>query len=377
MRFAGYRNALIWTVGKRQVTGMKAKKKVKNAARQVGLPPGTLLEKGAVRSEPVKVWVREYNGDSFSEQQREAASFDGQLSVRKDAVTWIHVTGVHSTAVVEKLGRCFGLHPLVMEDIVGANHRAKLEDYEEHVFLVAQAVYHTEDGEYTSEQISIILGENYVVSFQESCHDLFAPVLARIKSGKGRICRLGADYLAYALIDTVVDYYFVMIEDLGEQIEQMEEQLVLEPERSMVSSIYALKNELLFMRKAVRPLREVLNSLERGDSRFFSDATLLYLRDVYDHIIQVLDTLETYREMVTGMLDIYLSSVSHKLNEIMKVLTIISTIFIPLTFLAGVYGMNFKYMPELEWRWGYPFIWAVMIVAALIMVRYFRRKQWM
>ena len=350
---------------------------IKNAAQKVGLPPGTLLQTGETRSEQVNIWLREYNEGYYQEQQLYFTDVEGCTFDRQDTVTWIHVTGVHSVFVVDKLGKCFNLHPLIMEDIIDTNHRPKLEDYSDYTFLVAKAIYRLEEVEYATEQISIVLGANYIISFQETSRDIFAPVLARLKGGKGRIRRMGADYLTYALLDTIVDNYFVLLEDLGEKIEQLEERLVIEPDRQMVNGIYSLKTEMLFMRKAIWPLREIINELERGDSKFFKEATLLYLRDVYDHTIQVIDTLETYREMVTGMLDIYLSSVSHKLNEVMKVLTIISTIFIPLTFLAGVYGMNFKYMPELNWEWGYPLIWAIMLTSALIMVRYFRIKKWM
>lgn len=350
---------------------------IKNAAQKVGLSPGTLLHVGETRSEQVSICLREYNEGYYEEQTLKFSDFAGCVFDNPDTVTWLHVTGVHSVPVVEKLGQCFNLHPLVLEDILNTNHRPKLEDYTEYTFLVAKAIYCVSDREYATEQISIVLGANYIISFQESSREIFAPVLTRIKGGKGRIRRMGADYLAYALLDTVVDNYFVLLEDLGEKIEQLEERLVIEPDRQMLNGIYSLKTEMLFMRKAIWPLREIINALERGDSKFFKEATLLYLRDVYDHTIQVIDTLETYREMVTGMLDIYLSSVSHKLNEVMKVLTIISTIFIPLTFLAGVYGMNFKYMPELDWEWGYPLVWAIMITAVLFMMRYFRNKKWM
>lgn len=351
--------------------------KIKNAAKKVGLPPGTLLPTCETRSDQVKIWLHEYNEGYFEEQVLDFSAFEGCAFDSNDTVTWLHVTGVHSASVVEKLGHCFNLHPLVMEDILNTNHRPKLEDYSDYTFLVAKAIYCQENGEYKTEQISMVLGSSYIISFQESSKPIFEPVLTRLKGGKGRIRRMGADYLAYALVDTIVDNYFVLLEDVGEKIEQLEERLIIEPDRQMLNEIYSLKTEMLYMRKAIWPLREIVNALERGDSKFFKESTLLYMRDVYDHTIQVIDTLETYREMVTGMLDIYLSSVSHKLNEVMKVLTIISTIFIPLTFLAGVYGMNFKYMPELEWEWGYPLIWTIMITSVLFMVRYFRQKKWM
>ena len=350
---------------------------IKQAAKRVGLPPGTLPPDSESRSERLKLWLCEYGDEFFKEQELSYSLLEDCSLESPETVTWVHVTGLASVAAVEKMGSVFNLHPLVIEDILTTDQRPKLEDYGKYTFLVVKAICRDEEGSFATEQISIVLGSNYVLSFQESEKQIFAPVNERLRIGKGRIRRMGADYLAYALLDTVIDHYFVLLENLGEQIEFMEERLVLEPDRQMINEIYSLKTDMLFMRKSIWPLREIVNSLERGESAFFRDTTMLYMRDVYDHAIQVIDTLETYRDMVSGMLDIYLSSVSHKLNEVMKVLTIISTIFIPLTFLAGVYGMNFRHMPELEWEWGYPLIWVIMAGSALIMVRYFRIKKWM
>jgi magnesium transporter len=354
------------------------KKKGNSAANKVGLPPGTLLYVGEMRAEKVQITVYEYDEQQCHEREMKLSAIGDCCSgLDKKTVTWIHVAGLHSIGAIETIGNAFQLHPLVLEDILNTDQRPKVDNYGDYTYLVVKMLYSSETGDYTQEQISIVLGENYVISFQESDKQVFAPVRERIKRGKGRIRSMGADYLAYALLDTIVDHYFVLLEELGEQIELLEDRLVVEPDREILTEIYSLKTNMLFMRKAVWPLREIVNSLDRGDGKFFRAGTLLYMRDVYDHIVQVIDTVETYRDMVAGMLDIYLSSVSHKLNEVMKVLTIISTIFIPLTFLAGVYGMNFKYMPELEWAWGYPVTWLVMIVSAGLMVRYFRIKKWM
>jgi magnesium transporter len=238
--------------------------------------------------------------------------------------------------------------------------------------------YLDQSGEIEAEQVSLILGQNFLFSFQEGKKgDLFDPIRERIRNGKGRIRKMGADYLAYALIDAVVDHYFIILEKLGERIEVLEEALVAQPTTRTLHEIHNLKREMIFLRKAIWPLREVINSLARGESSLIQESTRVYLRDVYDHTIQVIDTIETFRDMVSGMLDIYLSSVSNRLNSVMKVLTIIATVFMPLTFLAGVYGMNFKHMPELEWRWGYPVIWAVMIAIGVFMLIYFRKKKWL
>jgi magnesium transporter len=237
--------------------------------------------------------------------------------------------------------------------------------------------YNVAKQETEDEQISLILGHNFVLSFQETEGDIFDPIRERIRNGKGRIRKMGADYLAYALIDAIVDHYFVILERSGDRIESLGEALVINPTPKTLQEIQHLKREMIFLRKSIWPLREVISGLQRGESSLFAEATLIYLRDVYDHTIQVIDTIETFRDMLAGMLDIYLSSLSHKMNEIMKVLTIIATIFIPLTFLAGVYGMNFEYMPELKWRWGYFVIWGVMIAVSVAMLIYFRRKKWL
>ena len=237
--------------------------------------------------------------------------------------------------------------------------------------------YHEEEQEVRGEQISIVLGANFVVSFQEGEDDAFYPVLERIRKQKGKIRSRGADYCAYALVDAVVDHYFVILEMLGQRIEEIEEALLSEPTPATLREIHRLRKELIFIRKLVWPLREVIGMLERGESALIQETTRIYLRDVYDHVVQVIDTVESFREMATGMLEMYLSSVSNRMNEVMKMLTIIATIFIPLSFLAGIYGMNFEYMPELKWRWGYPVVWAIMVCAAFSMVVYFWKKRWL
>jgi magnesium transporter len=228
-----------------------------------------------------------------------------------------------------------------------------------------------------SDQVSLVLGDNYVVTFQEHERNIFDPVRKRLREGKSRLTGQGADYLAYSLIDAVVDHYFIVLENLGEQIEFLEEELVTDPDPGTLQSIHKLKRELIFLRKSVWPLREVIGVLERGESPLFQESSLIYLRDVYDHTIQIIETIETFRDMVSGMLDIYLSSISNRMNEVMKVLTIIATVFIPLSFIVGLYGMNFSYMPELQWKWGYFGVWGVIILVVVGMLTYFRRKKWL
>ena len=275
-------------------------------------------------------------------------------------------------------GRHYDLHPLVLEDILNTDQRPKVEDYERYLFLTLKMITYEEKEKIVHvEQVSVILGSSFVISLQESEGDVFDSVRERLRKGKGRIRKSGPDYLAYALMDAVVDNYFLVLEKIGEDIEELEEEVIRKPGPETVESIQNLKRELLYLRKSVWPLREAILSLEKGESPLIEDKTAIYLRDVYDHSIQIIDTVETFRDMVAGMLDIYLSGVSNKMNEIMKVLTIIATLFIPLTFIVGVYGMNFKYMPELEWHDAYFFVWAVMIAIAVLMLFYFRKKKWL
>jgi magnesium transporter len=312
-------------------------------------------------------------------QEKEIKTIEECLLFKdKPTVTWINIDGLHQVEILEKLGECYGLHPLVMEDILNTDQRPKAEDYGEYLYIVLKDLdYDDKSSQIEPEQISLILGANFVFSFQEREGDTFGTIRERIRNSKGRIRKMGADYLAYSLLDSIVDNYFIILEKLGEKIEFLEEKLVTQATPETLQIIHHLKREMIFLRKAVWPLREVINGLERGESSLIKESTRIYLRDVYDHTIQTIDTIETYRDMVSGMLDIYLSSVSNRLNSVMKVLTIIATIFMPLTFLAGIYGMNFKYMPELEWRWSYPFIWLVMVGIGVFMLLYFRKKRWL
>ena len=253
-----------------------------------------------------------------------------------------------------------------------------MEEYEGYIFLITKMLSYDEvEDKLRTEQFSLILGPNYIITFQEEVGDVFEMVRERLRKGKGRIRKLPPDYLAYALIDAVVDHYFLVLEKIGERVESLEEELVTNPNPETLQTIHHLKRELIFLRKSVWPMRELIGGLERGESSLVGEKTTVFLRDVYDHTIQVIDTVETLRDIVSGMLDVYLSSLSNKMNEVMKVLTIIATIFIPLTFIAGIYGMNFEFMPELKWHWGYPIVWVIIIAIAVIMLFYFRRKRWL
>ena len=285
--------------------------------------------------------------------------------------------GVHSVEVIEEIGRLFNLHPLVLEDIANTGQRPKIDDFNEYIFVSLKMLgYDDRKGEITAEQVSIVLGRDFVISFQERVGDVFDPIRERLRNAKGRVRKMCADYLAYALIDSIVDNYFAILEKISDKIEDMESQLLDDPTTTTLHKIHGLKREMLFLRKSVWPLREVISRAQRGELSLISASTEVYFRDVYDHTIQVVDTIETLRDMVSGMLDTYLSSVSNRMNEVMKVLTIIATMFIPVTFIAGIYGMNFEFMPELKWHWSYPAVWLVMLAVIASMVLYFRRKKW-
>ncbi len=352
-------------------------KLMKNRSRKSGLPPGTLIHIGEQMDKKPKITIIDY--DDSSSQEKEAEEISECYPFRnKPSVTWINIEGLHHVEILEKLGGCYGLHPLVLEDILNTDQRPKMEDYGDYLYIVLKMLHFEEvKGTVEAEQISLVLGEHFVISFQEGLDgDVFQPVRERLRNNKGRIRKLGADYLVYSLIDAIVDNYFIILERTGESIEDIEEKVLGNPSTAMLNDIHFLKREMIFLRKAVWPLREVVSGLERGDSALVRGSTKVFLRDIYDHTIQVIDTIETFRDMASGMLDIYLSSVNNRMSAVMKVLTIIATIFMPLTFIAGVYGMNFKYMPELEWRWSYPALWAIIILIAASMVGYFKKKEW-
>lgn len=349
---------------------------IKQRSKKSGLPPGSLVHIGERRAEGVRIEVISYDESSVLEAT--TARIEECFPFKeKPGVTWINVEGLHQTEIIQKLGDCYGFHPLVLEDILNTDQRPKMEDYGDYLYIVLKMLHSGKSAELRTEQVSLILGNNFVISFQEGPGDVFNALRERIRNGKGRIRRLSSDYLAYALIDAIVDNYFAVLEGLGERIEQVEEELLAIPKTATLQKIHELKREMIFLRRAVWPLREVISGLQRGESTLVADNTRLYLRDVYDHTIQVIDTIETSRDMLSGMLDIYLSSISNRMNEIMKFLTIVGTIFIPLTFIVGIYGMNFRHMPELEWHYGYFGVMGFMLLIAVGMLSYFRKKKWL
>jgi magnesium transporter len=352
-------------------------KGIRKRSRKAGLAPGTLIHIGERKTDETRITVMNYQAEHV--QETEVKEIDSSFAFPNEAsVTWINLDGIHQLNTIEAVGTHFNLHPLTMEDIVNTEQRPKMESYDDYIFMVLKMLDYAQEGDELSvEQVSLILRPNLVLSFQEKEGDVFDPVRERIRLGKGRMRREGSDYLAYALMDAVVDHYFLILEKVGERIETLEAELVANPAKRTLQTISKLKREMLFLRRSVWPLRELINSILRGDSPVIRDSTLVYFRDIYDHTVQLIDTIETYREMLSGMVDIYLSSISNKTNEIMRVLTVLATVFMPLTFIAGVYGMNFKYMPELEWRWGYFVVLAGMAGVAVSMLLCFRRKKWL
>ena len=350
---------------------------MKKISKKTGLPPGTLIHVGEKMTEKVRIRVMDYDEENSEEKDLEKIE-ECFPYLKRSTITWINIDGLHEVHVIDKIGKHFDLHPLALEDILHTEERPKMEDFEDYLFITLKMIsYDNQMNQVNAEQFSLVLGTNYLISFQEKEGEVFNQIRERIRKKTGRIRKMGADYLAYAIIDAIVDNYFVVLEKLGEKIESIEESLISDPDPDTLNEIHHLKRELIFLRKSVWPLREMINGMERLESDLILDRTTVFLRDVYDHTIQVIDIIETFRDMASGMLDVYLSSVSNRMNEVMKVLTIIATIFIPLTFISGVYGMNFKYMPELEWHWGYPLIMFIMAILAIFMLFYFRKKRWL
>ena len=340
-----------------------------------GSAPGTLVHVGRKHKHKPRLQVLDYANQKLREH--EAALHEAAHYRHEQTVTWVTVDGIHDPQVIQAVGEQYDLHPLLLEDILSTDQRPKVEEYKEHLFVVSKMISRNAQGLLETEQVSFVLGDGWVLCFQERPGDVFEPVRERIRQAKGRIRQRGADYLLYALLDAVVDHYFLVLERTGEIIEHLEEELLADPDDDTLQAIHTLKRELIYLQKYLWPQREAVSQIQRQENHLFHQDTMLFVRDLHDHIVQVIETVGVYRDMVSGMMDIYMSAVSNRMNEVMKVLTIIATIFIPLTFIAGVYGMNFQYMPELTMRYGYHATWAVMLVIGLGLVVFFRRKGWL
>ncbi len=343
-----------------------------------GLPPGTVTYVGRDQTRPVALEVIHVTPEGVRQDRLDNAEACAAF-VDSQSLCWINVDGLHDPECLTRLGELFRLHPLVLEDIAHTGQRPKLDELDGALFLVLKMLRYDEDERrIEDEQVSFVLQENTLLTFQEKGGgDVFGEARKRLLAGSGKLAKSGPDYLMYALIDAVVDNYFVVLERMGEDIEEVEEALLASPSPGELETIHGLRREALFLRRFIWPLREVVARLDKGGSPLIQDTTIVYLRDLYDHTIQVMDTVETFRDMLSGMLELYLSNVSLKLNETMKVLTMISTIFMPLSFLASLYGMNFRHMPELETQYGYFVVLGVMACTVTGMVLFFRRRGWL
>ncbi|MCC6221829.1 MAG: magnesium/cobalt transporter CorA [Deltaproteobacteria bacterium] len=342
----------------------------------VGAPPGALV----VPLEAIvpRIHVIDYTGEHLVEREVGASELGDLLPMKKSkSVTWVDVQGLGDVELLREIGQIFDIHPLALSDIVHIPQRPKAEEYDSSVFITTFMIETSSLPLVHIEQISIFLGQGFVLTFQQNYGDIFDQLRQRLRQAKGSIRRYGADYLVYALLDAIIDNYYPVLEDLGEYLEEVERKVIEKPSTDILKSIYTVRCELLNLRRAIFPQREVLNFLIRDDSKLFKKTTHVYLRDCYDHCAQVIEVIETYREICSGLMDVYLSGLSNKMNEVIKVLTIISTIFIPLSFFAGVYGMNFHYMPELQLKWAYPAFWVVIVSLAIGMLLFFRKRGWL
>jgi len=352
-----------------------ARKKHKRKSK-LGLAPGTLLFTGQQKMEKAAFSVLIYSEHAVQEIIPKNLEEVIQLIESTKETLWLNIDGIHDEHIIETICSKLLVHKLSMEDILSVGQRPKIDEFDNYIHLVLKMMLLNDD-EIDDEQISFLLHKNILISFQEKTGDVFDGVRKRIIEGKGFIRKRGSDYLLYALVDSVVDHYFLILETLGEKIETLETELLLNPDESVLAKLHHLRRETLDLRRSVYPLREVISRFEKIDETILNPDVRVFIRDLYDHTIQVIETIEVLRESASGLLDLYMNSISNKMNEIMKVLTIMASIFIPLTFIAGVYGMNFSHMPELEYKYGYFVVWGVMILVFLIMIIYFKQKKWL
>ena len=350
----------------------------KVVSEKTGMPPGTLIHVGEIHDTVTRVSVIDYSKDTIDERQvgdiEEIQKYNND-----DTVSWVTIEGLANVTIIERIGKMFGIHQLVLEDILNTHQRPKFEEYEDYLFIVLKClVSKHEEFALAYEQISIVAFKNTVFMFKEKKDDLFLPVHKRLRTSKGRFRAMAADFLMYTILDTIVDQNFVLIDSLDEAVTSLEVKLLAnEPNQEVLKTIQRLSREVVHIRRFVSPVRELMSEMLRSETGLIQDQTRLYLRDVSDHAIRVIELVESYRELLTGYLDIYISSVSNKTNDVMKVLTVFASIFIPLTFLTGIYGMNFQYMPELKWHWAYPLLWVLFVVVPVLLLVYFKRKKWL
>lgn len=352
-------------------------KKFKKTYKTLNSSPGTLSYRGKKHTKTTSVEVIKYNKDEYEKLEFKNLTDVFEL-IDSNFNSWININGLNNLSEIEQLGSHFNIHPLTLEDVLNTMHRPKIDEFENYLFIVFKMLYFKDDGELNYENVSMVVGENYVITFQESDGDVFNDLRDRISSGKGRIRSQKSDYLMYAILDAIVDNYITVIEAFGDKIEDLEEHIFKSDTNTNTTPnfIQDLKKEMLKIRRSIFPFREVVKSLEKIESEIIDAKTHRFIRDLYDHIVHVSESVELYREMIWSLMDMHMTIISNKMNEVMKVLTVIATIFIPLTFLAGVYGMNFDNIPELHYENGYYMLWAVMAIIFIIMLLYFKRKKW-
>ena len=342
-----------------------------------GQPPGSLIFTGTKRSDAVHVHLMRYGEEAYTEQDERDAVPDPEDGANLP-VRWLDVRGLHNEQLIERIGRRNRIHSLVLEDILDVRQRPKFDEYEDGFFLQMRAFHFDAISlEIKTEQVSIYVTEGRTFSFQEDTTDLFAVVRERIRTGRGKVRFRGADYLAYALADALVDSYFTIMDQVEELMEALEDEIMDDPEENLKQRIHHLRLQMLTLRKSVAPLREAVSKFSKSDHKLIEDRTYPFVRDLYDHTVQIADSIDTQRDVLNGLYDLYLSEISFRMNNVMQVLTIISTIFIPLTFLAGIYGMNFVWIPELQYKYGYPILLALMLLITVALIGYFRRKRWL
>jgi magnesium transporter len=347
-----------------------------SASEKSGLPPGSLVHVGEVHEHEHKITVIDYNKSTLS--KRTIKSIDELLPYQNtDTVTWVIIDGLKDVSVIDAIGWHFGIHALILEDILNTHQRPKFEEFDDYLYIVLKALSLADEFNVEYEQVSLLLLDKFVFTFKEKPDEIFDPLFNRLNNDKSQIRNLGTDYLTYVIMDTIVDEYFALQDSFDELIETVEDDLLTNPSAQTLNTIQKIKRELIYLRRSVSPLRELLAAIQRSESPLLNDKTKRYFGDIYDHVIRVTEAMESYRDLIAGMLDIYLSSVSNKMNETMKILTVFASIFIPLTFIAGVYGMNFEYMPELKWKWGYPALWAVFIGVSVFLLSFFKKRNWL
>jgi magnesium transporter len=350
---------------------------ISHISDKAGMPPGSLVHIGDVVDAKSGMSVLDYSKETIEEQGIQ--SIEEILPyIDKNTITWLNVEGLQDVKLIESIGGMLNIHPLVLEDILNTHQRPKFEEFDDYLYIVLKKLVLEDSGFSVSyEQISILVLDNFVVTFKERKDDIFVPLKQRLRNSKGRLRNMGSDYLTYAILDTIVDQVFILLDSLDDLTESTEEELLTNPKSDTLVNIQRMKRELIHIRKSISPLREMLAAILRCDSILIHEKTDIYFRDVYDHVLRITESIETYRDVLSGLLDIYMSSVSNKMNEVMKVLTVFASIFIPLTFIAGIYGMNFEYMPELKWKWAYPTLWISFISIPVVLLIYFKKKKWL